>query len=53
LAAVDLDDHPQLVACEVRKVRADRRLASKVMLLEGRLPQVLPELSFGFSRIST
>jgi hypothetical protein len=38
LATIDLDDHPQLMAREVGEVWTDRRLASKVMLLERRLP---------------
>jgi hypothetical protein len=38
LTAVDLNDNSELMASEVRKVRTDRGLASKVMLLEWSLP---------------
>ena len=53
LTAIDLDDDPELMTGEVGEVRTDRRLASKAMLLEWRLPQMLPELLFGFSRVTT
>ena len=52
LAAVYFDDNSQLVTGKVGEVRTDRRLASKVMLLERRLTQVLPELLFGFGRVA-
>jgi hypothetical protein len=42
LPPIDLNDHPQLMACEVRKIRTDRCLTAKMMLLEWRLPQALP-----------
>ena len=53
LAAVDLNDNPALVAGEVGKIRTNRRLAAKVMLLEWRLSQMLPEFLFGFRHITT
>jgi hypothetical protein len=53
LTAIDLDDNPELVTSEVGEVRTDCRLASKAMPLEWRLPQMLPELLFGFSRVTT
>jgi hypothetical protein len=53
LTAIDLDDNPELMTSEVGEVRTNRRLASKAMLLERRLPQMLPELFFGFSRVTT
>jgi len=52
LTAIDLDDNPELVTGEVGEVRTDCRLASKAMLLEWRLPRMLPELLFGFSRVT-
>ena len=53
VAAIYLDDYSRVMTGEVGKVRADRRLASKVMLLERSLPQMLPELLFGFGRVAT
>jgi hypothetical protein len=53
LAAIEFDNYSELMAGEVGEVRADRRLASKVMFLEGRLPQMLPKLLFGFGRVTT
>ena len=53
LSAIDLDDDPELMAGEVGEVRSDRRLTPKVMLLEGRLSQMLPQLLFRFSRVAT
>jgi len=53
LPAIDLDDDPELMTGEVGEVRTDRRLASKAMLLEWRLPQMLPELLFSFGRVTT
>jgi hypothetical protein len=52
LTAINLDDNSNSVAGEVGEVRADRRLAPKAMRLERRLPQVLPELLLGFSRVT-
>jgi len=52
LTAIDLDDNPGLMTSEVGEVRTNRRLASKAMLLERRLPQMLPELLFGFGRVT-
>ena len=51
--AIDLDDNFSLMAGEVSEVSTDRRLTPKVMLLEWRLAQMLPELLFGFGRIAT
>jgi hypothetical protein len=53
LAAIDLDDDFDLMAGEVGEVRTDRRLTPKMMLLEGRLPQMLPQLLFGFGGVAT
>ena len=53
LPAIEFDDNLQLMAGEVRKVWTDGRLAPKVMLLERRLSQMLPELLFGFGRVAT
>src|SRR5258708_30488926 len=53
LAAINLDDNFCLMTGEVREVRTDRRLPPKMMLLEGRLSQKLPELLFGFGRVTT
>lgn len=50
LTSVDLNDYSRRMTGEVR---TDRRLAPKVMLLEWSLPQMLPELHFGFGRITT
>jgi hypothetical protein len=52
LPAVDFDDKLELMAGEIGEVRTDGRLASKVVLLEWRLPQMLPELLFGFGRVT-
>jgi hypothetical protein len=53
LSAIEFDNYSELMAGEVGEVRADRRLASKVMLLEGRLPKMLPKPFFSFSRVAT
>ena len=53
LAAIDLDDDFDLMAGEVGEVRTDRRLTAEVMLLERRLPQMLPQLLFSFGSIAT
>ena len=52
LSAIDFDDDSQLMADEISEVCTDRRLAPKVMLLEWRLPQMLPEHLFGFGRVT-
>jgi hypothetical protein len=52
LPAVDFNDKLELVAGEIGEVRADRRLTSKVMLLERGLPQMLPELLFSFCGVT-
>jgi hypothetical protein len=52
LAAVNLDHNPELMTGKVGEVRTDRRLTAKVVPLERRLPQVLPELPFGFGRVT-
>jgi hypothetical protein len=53
LAAVDFDNNFQPMAGEVGKVWPDRSLTPKVKLPEGLLPQMLPKLSFGVSRVAT
>jgi hypothetical protein len=53
LSAVDLDHYPELMTRKIGKVRTDRRLAPKVVRLEWRLPQILPELLLGFGRVAT
>jgi hypothetical protein len=53
LPAIDLDDNPEFVAREVGKIRTDRRLSPKVVLLERRLSQMLPEFLFGLGHITT
>ena len=53
LTAIYLDDNFSLMAGEVREVRTDRRLTAKMVLLERRLPQMLPEFLFGFGHITT
>jgi hypothetical protein len=52
LPAVGFDDKLELMAGEIGEVRADRRLTPEVVLLERRLPQMLPKLLFGFGRIA-
>jgi hypothetical protein len=53
MTTIDFDGNFSLMSGEVREIRTDRRLPSKVMLLEWRLTQTLPELLFGFSRVTT
>ena len=53
LTAIEFDDKLQLMAGEVREIRTYRRLAPKVVLLERRLPQMLPKLLFGFRRVAS
>jgi hypothetical protein len=53
LTAIDLDDNFGLMAGEVGEVLTNRRLTPKVVTLEWRLPQVLPEFLFGFGRVTT
>ena len=52
LPAIHFNNNSELMAGEIGEVRTDRRLTSKVMLLERRLPQTLPELLFGFGRVT-
>jgi hypothetical protein len=52
LPAVDFDDKLELMAGEIGEVPTDRCLTPKVVLLERRLPQMLPELLFGFGRVT-
>jgi hypothetical protein len=52
LPAVDFDDELELMAGEIGEARTDRCLTSKVMLLERELPQMLPELLFGFGGVT-
>ena len=49
LTTVDLDDNPTLMASEVGEIRTDRGLASKMMFLEWRLAQMLPQPLLGLS----
>jgi len=53
LTAVNLDDESSLMAGELGEEPADRCLTPEMMLLEGRLSQMLPELFFGFGRVVT
>jgi hypothetical protein len=53
LSAVEFNHNPEPMAGEVSEVWTDRRLTAEVMLLERRLPQVLPELFLGSGRIAT
>jgi hypothetical protein len=53
LTAIEFNDNSELVAGEVGEVGADRGLTSKVMLLERRLSQMLPQLLFGFRCVTT
>ena len=53
LAAIQLDHNSQLMTGEVGEVRTDRRLTPEMVLLEWRLPQMLPEFLFSFSRVAT
>jgi hypothetical protein len=52
LPAIQFDNNLEQMAGEVGEVRADRRLAPKVMVLERRLTQMLPELLFGFGHVA-
>ena len=52
LPAIHFNNNSELMAGEVGEVQTDGRLTSKVMLLEWRLPQMLPELLFGFGRVT-
>src|SRR5882757_5856667 len=52
LPAIYFNDNSELMSCKIGEVWTDRRLTSKVVLLERRLPQMLPELLFGFSRVT-
>jgi len=53
LAAIEFDDDFALMAGEVGEVRTDGCLTAEVMLLERRLPQMLPQLFFDFGGIAT
>jgi hypothetical protein len=53
LTAIDFDDNFVVMTGEVGEVRTDRGLTPKVMFLERRLPQMLPELLFGFGRVAS
>jgi hypothetical protein len=52
LAAIDFNDNSELMTGEVGEVWTNRGLAPKVMLLERRLPQILPKLFFGFGGVT-
>src|SRR5437879_2410426 len=53
LTAIDLDDYPSLMRREVREIGTYGGLAPKVMRLERRLPQMLPQLLLGLGRVAT
>jgi hypothetical protein len=53
LTAVDFNDNFGLMTGKVGKVTTDSRLAPKVMLLERRLSQMLPQFLFRFGRVTT
>lgn len=53
LTAIEFNDKLQLMAGEVSKVSTYGRLAPKVMLLEWRLSQMLPQPLFGFCHVAT
>ena len=53
LSAIEFNHNSDLMAGEVGEVRTDRRLTAEVVLLERRLPQMLPKLFFGFSGVAT
>jgi hypothetical protein len=46
LPAIDLDNHFERMTREVAEVNANRRLTPKMMLLEWRLPEMLPQTLF-------
>ena len=52
LTAIDFDEQLELMAGEIGEVWADGGLTAKVVLLEWRLPQMLPELFFGFGGVA-
>jgi hypothetical protein len=52
LPAIQFDNNPELMAGEVSEVRTDCRLTPKMMLLERRLSQMLPELLFSFGHVT-
>ena len=52
-AAVDLDQQPSLVTGEIREVGTDRRLATKVRVVDGKMPEMPPQLSFGVGHLAT
>jgi len=53
LPAIEFNDESKLMTGEISEVRTDRRLTAKVMLLERRLAQLLPELLFSCGRVAT
>ena len=53
LTAIDFDDKLELMAGEIGEVWTDGRLTAKVVLLEWRLPQMLPEFFLGFGGVTT
>jgi hypothetical protein len=53
LPAIDFDDNLGVMAGEVGEISTDRGLTSKVMLVERRLSQMLPELLFGFGCVTS
>jgi hypothetical protein len=53
LPTIDLDDDPEPMTGKIGEVRTDRRLATKVVLLEWRLAQMLPEFLFGCGGVAT
>ena len=53
LPTIDLDDDPEPMTGKIGQVRAYRRLATKVVLLEWRLAQMLPEFLFACGGVAT
>jgi hypothetical protein len=53
LTAIEFDNNSQLMTGEVSEVRADRCLPPEVILLERRLPKMLPKLLLSFGRVTT
>ncbi len=53
LTAVELDNESRFVTGKVSEIRTDGRLTAKMMGLEWRLSQMLPELLLSFGRVAT
>ena len=52
LPAIDFNHQLELMAGKIGEVRTDRRLTPEVVLLERRLPQMLPEFLLGFGGVA-